>query len=130
MLLDIFTKLEKGDPINVSILPKYRINQQLVQTYVEKYDCRPSTKNKLDLSKDIGNAFPVLKGSDDEGHVSTEDSSVEFFQKQQWLKGNASPLEKVIQLMQETFEGRRFEIMRNTTNFVSNWPRILWTHML
>ncbi|GFR03104.1 hypothetical protein TNCT_654941 [Trichonephila clavata] len=68
MLPDIFTKLEKGDPINVSILPKYRINQQLVQTYVEKYDCRPSTKNKLDLSKDIGNAFPVLKGSDDEGH--------------------------------------------------------------
>ncbi|GFQ93078.1 hypothetical protein TNCT_640371 [Trichonephila clavata] len=178
----IFAKLEKGDPTNVSILHKYRINRLLVQTYVEEYDCRPSTKNKLDLAKDIVNAFPVLKGSDGEGHEQwfspgvrgapatgfiadrfknfrsrnlsvvekeelgigrickktnakpekypgTEDSSVEFFQKQQWLKENESPLEKVIQLMQETFEGRRFEIMRNATNFVSNWPRILDPHV-
>ncbi|GFQ94323.1 uncharacterized protein TNCT_416771 [Trichonephila clavata] len=179
----IFAKLEKGDPANVSILHKYRINRLLVQTYVEEYDCRPSTKNKLDLAKDIVNAFPVLKGSDGEGHEQwfspgvrgapatgfiadrfknfrsrnlsvvekeelgigriskktnakpekypgTEDSSVEFFQKQQWLKENESPLEKVIQLMQETFEGRRFEIMRNATNFVSNWPRILDPHVI
>ncbi|GFQ90381.1 hypothetical protein TNCT_576341 [Trichonephila clavata] len=67
-LLDIFAKLEKGDPTNVSILHKYRINRLLVQAYVEKYDCRPFTKNKLDLAKDIVSAFPVLKGSDGEGH--------------------------------------------------------------
>ncbi|GFQ93662.1 uncharacterized protein LOC106175700 [Trichonephila clavata] len=143
----------------------------------------PSTKNKLNLAKHIVNAFPVLKGSDGEGHEQwfspgvrgapvtgfiadrfknfrsrnlsvvekeelgigrickktnenpekypgPEDSSVEFFQKQQWIKENESPLEKVIQLMQETFERRRFEIMRNATNFVSNWPKILDPHVI
>ncbi|GFR16356.1 uncharacterized protein LOC106175700 [Trichonephila clavata] len=179
---DIFAKLEKGDPTNDSILHKYRINRLLVQTYVEEYDCRPSTKNKLNLAKHIVNAFPVLKGSDGEGHEQwfspgvrgapvtgfiadrfknfrsrnlsvvekeelgigrickktnenpekypgPEDSSVEFFLNQQWLKKNASPLEKIIQLMQETFEGRRFGIIK--------MPLVLfliglkfWIHML
>ncbi|GFU36494.1 uncharacterized protein NPIL_120951 [Nephila pilipes] len=59
-----------------------------------------------------------------------EDSSVEFFQKQQWLKENTAPLEKVVQLMKETFEGRRFEILKNSTNITSNWPRILSPHVI
>ncbi|GFY32913.1 uncharacterized protein TNCV_4025371 [Trichonephila clavipes] len=125
-------------------------------TYIGNYDCKPSTKDKLDLAKDIVSTFPVLKGSDGEGqetsvvekeelgigqikknikekiikYQGTEDSSVEFLQKQQWLKENTSPPDKVLLLMQETFEGRRFEISRNATNFVSNWPRILDPHVI
>ncbi|GFS56753.1 uncharacterized protein LOC106175700 [Trichonephila inaurata madagascariensis] len=182
-LPDIFSKLEKGDPSSINILHKYRVNRLLVQTYIGNYDCKPSTKDKLDLAKDIVSTFPVLKGSDGEGYEQwfspgvrgapatgfladrfknfrarnlsvvekeelgigrisrnskektqkyqgTEDSSVEFLQKQQWLKENTSPLDKVILLMQETFEGRRFEIARNATNFVSNWPRILDPHVI
>ncbi|GFS37816.1 uncharacterized protein LOC106175700, partial [Trichonephila inaurata madagascariensis] len=178
-LPDIFSKLEKGDPSSINILHKYRVNRLLVQTYIGNYDCKPSTKDKLDLAKDIVSTFPVLKGSDGEGYSwckrcttatgfladrfknfrarnlsvvekeelgigrisrnskektqkyqGTEDSSVEFLQKQQWLKENTSPLDKVILLMQETFEGRRFEIARNATNFVSNWPRILDPHVI
>ncbi|GFY70310.1 PC4 domain-containing protein [Trichonephila inaurata madagascariensis] len=45
-----------------------RVNRLLVQTYIENYDCRPSTKDKLDLAKDIVSTFPVLKGSDGEGY--------------------------------------------------------------
>ncbi|GFV98825.1 uncharacterized protein LOC106175700 [Trichonephila clavipes] len=63
-------------------------------------------------------------------YQGTEDSSVEFLQKQQWLKENTSPPDKVLLLMQERFEGRRFEISRNATNFVSNWPRILDPHVI
>ncbi|GFV33100.1 uncharacterized protein TNCV_509391, partial [Trichonephila clavipes] len=119
-----------------------------IQTYIGNYDCKPSTKDKLDLAKDIVSTFPVLKGSDGEGYEQwfspgvrgapatgfiadrfknfrarnlsvvekeelgigqikknikeniikyqgTEDSSVEFLQKQQWLKENTSPPDKV-----------------------------------
>ncbi|GFW13849.1 uncharacterized protein TNCV_2097301 [Trichonephila clavipes] len=58
-------------------------------------------------------------------YQGTEDSSVEFLQKQQWLKENTSPPDKVLLLMQETFEGRRFEISRNATNFVSLDPHVI-----
>ncbi|GFT92867.1 uncharacterized protein TNCV_740351 [Trichonephila clavipes] len=116
-------------------------------TYIGSYDCKPSTKDKLDLAKDIVSTFPVLKGSDGEkeqwfspgvrgapatgfiadrfknfrarnlsvvekeelgiGQIKkdikekiikyqgTEDSSVEFLQKQQWLKENTSPPDKI-----------------------------------
>ncbi|GFS89176.1 uncharacterized protein NPIL_239011 [Nephila pilipes] len=182
-LPDIFAKLEEGDPTNINVLQKYRINRLVVKTYIENYGFSPTTKNKLDLAKDILNNFPVLKGSDGEGfeqwfspgvrgapatgfiadrfknfrarnlsvvekqelgiqrkpklikrpekkYPGIEDSSVEFFQKQQWLKENISPLEKVVQLMKETFEGRRFEILKNSTNITSNWPRILNPHVI
>lgn len=69
-LPDIYEKLEKGDPANINILEKYRINRVLVNSYIEQYDCRPSTSDKLNLAKDIVNTFPVLKGSEGEGFVS------------------------------------------------------------
>ncbi|GFT59173.1 uncharacterized protein NPIL_594101 [Nephila pilipes] len=57
-------------------------------------------------------------------------SIVEKQDLQQWLKESTSPLEKVVQLMKETFEGRRFEILKNSTNITSNWPRILSPHVV
>ncbi|GFV02707.1 hypothetical protein TNCV_2743801 [Trichonephila clavipes] len=66
-LPDIF-KIRKGDPSRINILQKYRINRLLAQTYIGNYDCKPSTKDKLDLAKDIVSTFPVLIGSDGEGY--------------------------------------------------------------
>ncbi|GFV50632.1 hypothetical protein TNCV_2212951 [Trichonephila clavipes] len=144
----IVHRSEKGDPSRINILHKYRVNRLLIQAYIENYDCKPSTKDKLDLAKDIVCTFPVLKGSDGEGYEQwfspgvrgapatgfiadrfknfrvrnlsvvekkelgiglikrnikekilkyqgTEDSSVEFLQKQQWLKENTSSLDKI-----------------------------------
>lgn len=54
-----------------------------------------------------------------------EDNTVEF-QKQQWLKENDQPIDKVLQLMKETVQGRRCKILKGIeSDIIEAWPRIL-----
>ena len=69
-LPDIFNKLEKGDPAEINILHKYKLNRVIVASFIEKYGCRATTKDKLDLAKNIITTFPVLKGAEGEAFVS------------------------------------------------------------
>lgn len=76
-LPDIYEKLIDGDPSQINILDKYKINRVLVDSHIQQYDCRPTTKDKIELAKHIVKTFPVLKGTDGEGFVSN--FSVSFF---------------------------------------------------
>lgn len=69
-LPEIHQKLIEGDPAQINILEKCKINRVLVASHIEQYDCRPRTKDKLELAKHIVKVFPVLKGTDGEGFVS------------------------------------------------------------
>lgn len=69
-LPDIYQKLTEGDPSLINILEKYKINRLLVDSYIQKFDCRPTTKDKVELAKQIVKTFPVLKGTDGEDFVS------------------------------------------------------------
>ncbi|XP_054709519.1 uncharacterized protein LOC129219219 [Uloborus diversus] len=60
----------------------------------------------------------------------SEDSSLTFLQRQQWLKENSEPKEEVILLMGQTFEGRRFQILENAGNVFESWPRLLNQHII
>lgn len=75
---EIFKKLESGDPTQINILEKYKLNRLIVEKYIEKYGCQPSTKEKVDLAKCIVNTFPVLKGSSGEGFVSISFPDIYF----------------------------------------------------
>ncbi|XP_054715476.1 uncharacterized protein LOC129224953 [Uloborus diversus] len=59
----------------------------------------------------------------------SEDSSLTFLQRQQWLKENSEPKEEVILLMGQTFEGQRFQILENAGNVFESWPRLLNQHI-
>ena len=57
--------------------------------------------------------------------IGIEDTSVEFLQKQQWLKENSRPIEQVLRFMSETFDGRRYQIFENPESVIQSWPRLL-----
>ena len=78
-LPDIYKKLIVGDPSQINILQKYRINRALVESHIAQYDCRPTTKDKIELAKHIVKVFPVLKGTDGEGFVSNFSVSFSLF---------------------------------------------------
>ncbi|GFS93211.1 hypothetical protein NPIL_52531 [Nephila pilipes] len=110
-----FSPVVRGGPTAGFIADRFKNFRARNLLVVEKQDLGIQRKSR------------IIKGKA-EKYPGKEDSSVEFFQKQQWLKENTFPLEKVIRPMKEIFEGRRFEILRNSTNITSNWPRILSPH--
>lgn len=67
---DIYKKLIEGDQSQINILVKYKINRLLVDSHIQEYDCRPTTKDKVELAKQIVTIFPVLKGTDGTDYVS------------------------------------------------------------
>lgn len=67
-LPEILKKLDENDPSHISILDKYSLNRLIVDTYIEKNSCSPSTAEKIDLAKDV--IKTVLKGIEGEGFVS------------------------------------------------------------
>lgn len=69
-LPEILKKLDENDPDHITILDKYALNRLIVDTYIEKFSCTPTTTEKIDLAKDIIRTFPVLKGLEGEGFVS------------------------------------------------------------
>lgn len=80
--------------------------------------------------EELGLYYPKRNKESLQHNLGKEDTSVEFRQKKQWLKENSAPLDKVIQFMEDTFEGRRFEIIQNIPNIISVWPRILNPHVV
>lgn len=96
----------------------------LIESRLKNYRCRKLStleKQEAGICKSHTNKeLPKITGK--------EDSSLVFQQKRQWLKDNEFPPETVLQFMEDTYEGRRYNILNDCgglEEILTNWPRLL-----
>lgn len=103
----------KGTASSGFIAQRFRNYRQRKLSSIEKAELHVGKKSKRSRF-----SATLLNG--------VEDITVEFQQKQQWLKENNQPIEKVLQLMKETVQGRRYKILQGIDgDIIEAWPRLL-----